>query len=143
MIVLSSRLLLLPLFDLPQPVSFLDLLGLGQGHQRVGVGGGLVQRVPPTSEVTTSSKSSASAVHRLDVLGGVDQLEGGLVLVMVVGVLRTSGSVLGLVLGHVPPVLVGGSGPVGDLAQAVRLGEGLVRLKIREYIIYNRIDVRM
>ena len=112
MIVLPSSLLLLPLLHLSQSVSFLDLLGLGQRHQGVGVGGWFVQRVPPASKVTTSSEPTASSIHGLDRLGGVHQLEGCLVLVMIVGVLGTSGSVLGLVLGHVPPVLVGRTRPV-------------------------------
>merc|ERR1719221_615241 len=58
---------------------------------------------------------------------GVHQLEAGLVLLVIVGVLGAARPVLALVLGHVAPVLVCGARPVRHLTQAVRLGERLIR----------------
>ena len=106
--------------DILFPVPLLDLLGLGQGLQ---LGGGgcipVVEIVPSSSEPATPAEASAAPVHRLRLSGRVDQLEGGLVLIVVVGVLGATRPVLALVLGHVAAILVGHPGPVRHLAQPV------------------------
>ena len=113
----------------PQPVSLLDLLRLGQRHQLASVGGGLVQSVPPTTEVSAPAEASTTAVHGPGGLGGVHELEAGLVLLVVVGVLGAARPVLALVLGHISAVLVSVTGPVRHLPQTIGLGERLVGLK--------------
>ena len=92
----------------------------GPGLQ--GVGGGLlvpvVEVVPPTAEPTTSSEAASTTIHGLRFAGGVHllkmyelcqdnvlftyQLEGGIVLLIIVRILGSSSSILTLVLGHVP-----------------------------------------
>ena len=66
--------------------------------------------------MTDDDRNSPSpAVHGPEGPGGVHQLEGVLVLLVVVGVLGAAGAELGVVLVHVAAVLVCVPCPVRDL----------------------------
>ena len=103
-------------------IPLLELLRLAQDLQLSSVV--LVLVVVPSivsAEVSTpsSSEESASSIHGSQRPRGVHQLEGVLVLLVVVGVLGATLAELRRVLVHVASVSVGVAGPVRNLDKNV------------------------
>ena len=91
----------------------LVLLGLAQDLQRSSVGVPLL--ATPAAKIAAASEEATPAVGASEAPGCVDQLEGALVFLVIVGVLGAAGSELAGVLADVAPVGVGRSSPVRNL----------------------------
>ena len=97
---------------------FFIFLGLAQnlkGSRILEAGIGIKPASTASGSTSPASKEPAPAIHAPQASRGIDELEGTLVLLVIIGVLGSTGAHLANVLVHVATISVRRTGPVRNL----------------------------